>query len=91
MNANINLYYGVFLNNLDKYNKVFTKSFSVDKSKLKKLKYQSVAQWDSVGHMTMIGKLEEIFKITLEMDDIIDFSSYEKGKKILKKYKILIK
>jgi len=41
--------------------------------------------------MTMISKLEEIFKITLEMDDIIDFSSYEKGKKILKKYKILIK
>jgi hypothetical protein len=27
-------------------------------------------------------------KLLLDMDDIIDFSSFEKGKKILKKYKI---
>tara|TARA_B100001057_G_C22786230_1_gene925683 strand:- start:1239 stop:1475 length:237 start_codon:yes stop_codon:yes gene_type:complete len=78
------------LTNLDKYNKVFIKNFSVDKSKLKKLKYESVPQWDSVGHMSMVGDLEDIFKISLDMDDIIDFSSFEKGKKILKKYKIKI-
>ena len=78
------------MTNLDKYNKVFIKTFSIDKSKLKKLKYQSIIQWDSVGHMSMIGALEETFKITLDMDDIIDFSSFEKGKKILKKYKIKI-
>ena len=78
------------MTNLDKYNKVFIKSFSVDKSKLKKLKYESVPQWDSVGHMSMVGDLEDIFKISLDMDDIIDFSSFEKGKKILKKYKITI-
>ena len=35
----------------------------------------------SVGHMSMIAKLEETFNITFEMDDIIDFSSSE-GKKI---------
>jgi acyl carrier protein len=79
------------LSNLDKYSKVFIKTFSIDKSKLKKLKYQSVSQWDSVGHMSMVGALEDVFKITLDMDDIIDFSSFEKGKKILKKYKITIK
>ena len=78
------------MNNLDKYSKVFEKSFSVNKSKLKKLKYQSIPQWDSVGHMTMIGSLEDVFNISLEMDDIIDFSSFEKGKKILKKYKVKI-
>ena len=75
---------------LDKYDKVFIKSFKIKKDKLKKLKYQSIAQWDSVGHMSMIGALEDAFKITLDMDDIIDFSSFEKGKKILKKYKIKI-
>ncbi len=78
------------MSNLDKYIKVFTKTFSVNKLKLKKLKYQSISQWDSVGHMSMIGALEDAFKITMEMDDIIDFSSFEKGKKILKKYKITI-
>tara|TARA_Y100000389_G_C16998656_1_gene288427 strand:- start:117 stop:359 length:243 start_codon:yes stop_codon:yes gene_type:complete len=74
----------------DKYDKVFIKSFKIKKDKLKKLKYNSIPQWDSVGHMSMIGSLEETFNITLEMDDIIDFSSYEFGKKILKKYKIKI-
>ena len=78
------------MNNLDKYSKVFIKTFSIDKSKLKKLKYQSIPQWDSVGHMSMVGALEDAFKITLDMDDIIDFSSFEKGKKILKKYKVKI-
>ena len=75
---------------IDKYDKVFIKSYKVKKDKLKKLKYQSINQWDSVGHMSLMGALEETFKITLEMDDIIDFSSYEFGKKILKKYKIKI-
>ncbi len=75
---------------IEKYDKVFIKSFKIKKEKLKKLKYESIAEWDSVGHMTMIGALEETFKITMEMDDIIDFSSYEFGKKILKKYKIKI-
>ena len=38
--------------------------------------------------MSLISELEEIFKITFETDDIIDFSSYKKGKEILKKYKV---
>ena len=69
------------MNNLDKYCKVFIKTFSIDKSKLKKLKYQSIPQWDSVGHMSMVGALEDTFKITLDMDDIIDFSSLKKVRK----------
>ena len=78
------------MSNSDKYAKIFVKIFSVSKSKLKKLKYQSIPQWDSVGHMSMISSLEEAFKITMDIDDIVDFSSYEKGKKILKKYKVKI-
>ena len=38
--------------------------------------------------MTLMSGLEESFGITLETDDIIDFSSYKKGKEILMKYKI---
>ena len=79
------------MDNRSKYENVFIKSFSVNKNVLKKdLKYNTISKWDSVGHMTMIGKLEDTFKITMEMDDIIDFSSFKKGIKILKKYKIKI-
>ena len=80
------------MDNKSKYNKVFIECFSVKEKILSKdLKYNSIPQWDSVGHMSMIAALEESFDITLEMDDIIDFSSYNVGKKILKKYKIEIK
>ena len=36
------------------------------------IKYNDVAEWDSIGHMTLMSALEEEFKITLETDDIID-------------------
>ena len=38
--------------------------------------------------MTLISDLEGKFKITFETDDVVDFSSYKKGKEILKKYNI---
>ena len=79
------------MGNLDKYNKSFVDTFSIKKEKLKKLKYNAIPKWDSIGHMALMGKSEETFNISMEMDDIIDFSSYEFGKKILKKYKIIIK
>ena len=67
------------MDNKTKYENVFIKSFSINKKILKKdLKYNTIPKWDSVGHMTMIGKLEDTFKITMEMDDIIDFSSFKK-------------
>ena len=75
----------------EKYDEVFMESFEIRKKDLNKnLKYESIESWDSVGHMSMIGNLEEVFDIVMEMDDIIDFSSYEEGKKILKKYNIEI-
>ena len=61
-----------------------------DKDLKKDIKYNTIKEWDSVGHMNMIGELENSFNISMEMDDIIDFSSYKKGIKLLKKYKILI-
>ncbi len=74
----------------ERYKKTFVQSLSIEKDKVNNdLKYNDLPEWDSIGHMTLISDLEEEFKITLETDDIIDFSSYEKGKEILKeKYKI---
>ena len=75
--------------NIEKYQNAFIESFNIEKSMLnEELKYESIPEWDSVGHMTMISNLEEVFDIVMEMDDIIDFSSFDIGKEILKKYKI---
>ena len=76
--------------NIEKYKNCFVESLEIDKNVVnEKLEYNSIPEWDSIGHMTLIADLEEGFKITFETDDIIDFSSYQKGKEILKeKYKV---
>lgn len=79
------------MDNKSKYDSVFLESFSVKEDQLSdNLEYNSIPEWDSVGHMSMIAGLEEAFDITLEMDDIIDFSSYKAGKEILAKYAVII-
>ena len=74
------------MSNQNKYNKAFKESLSISEKLInEKLKYNDIPEWDSIGHMTLISSLEEEFNITFETDDIIDFSSYEKGKEILLK------
>ncbi len=74
--------------NKEKYNKSFEDTFLIDSDKVQDLEYQSIEAWDSVGHMSLMASLEEAFNIEMEIDDIIDFSSYEVGIKILKKYNV---
>ena len=40
--------------------------------------------------MSLMAALEDAFDIMLETEDIIEFSDYEKGKEILKKYDVEI-
>lgn len=77
------------MSNLELYKKTFISSLSIDEKVFsEKLEYNEIPEWDSIGHMTLMSGLEESFGITLETDDIIDFSSYKKGKEILEKYKV---
>ena len=73
------------MTNLEKYNQAFMETFEITADKLEGLKYQDIVAWDSVGHMSLIGRLEDTFDIMMDTDDIIDFNSYEKGKEILRK------
>lgn len=78
------------MNNLEKYNQAFITGLSLSEDQLNEnLKYQDIEAWDSVGHMNLIAELEDAFDIMIDTDDIIDFSSYEKGKEILAKYDIV--
>jgi len=74
------------MTSLNKYNNVFCENLNVTEEQLIGLKYQDVELWDSVGHMTLVAALEDEFDIMIDTDDIIDLSSYEKGKEILAKY-----
>ena len=77
------------MKNKDKYIDIFIESLSIDKKKFnEKLKYNDIPEWDSINHMTLMSGLEEGFNISMDSDDIIDFSSFKKGIQMLKKYKV---
>jgi acyl carrier protein len=79
------------MSNKEKYKEIFINALSIDNSKFhEKLKYNEIPEWDSIGHMTLMSGLEDGFNISIETDDIVDFSSFKKGIEILKKYKIQI-
>ena len=68
------------MKNKKKYIEIFIKSFSMDKKKFnEKIKYNDIPEWDSIGHMSLMSDLEEGFNISIDTDDIIDFSSFNKG------------
>ncbi len=71
------------MKNLEKYNQAFCESLELTEDQLEGLKYQDIPAWDSVGHMGLIAAIEDTFDIMMDTDDIIDLSSYEKGKEIL--------
>ena len=62
------------MTNLEKYDRLFLTAF------------RGIPLWDSLGHMDLMGDMEETFKISIGTADVLDFSSYEKGKEILAKY-----
>jgi acyl carrier protein len=73
------------MTNDELYKKVFCETFQIEESQLTGLTYQGVKSWDSIGHMALVADLEESFDVMMETDDIINMSSFEKGKEILTK------
>jgi len=78
------------MTNLEKYTQAFANTFGISSEQTIGLKYQAITNWDSVGHMSLIAALEEAFDIMMDTADIIDLSSFEKGKEILAKYDVAI-
>jgi acyl carrier protein len=52
------------------------------------LHYREIKEWDSVGHMVLVGALEETFDVMLDTDDVLDMSSFDKAIEILGRYDV---
>lgn len=78
------------MSNLERYNRTFRMLFRKKDEELEELRYRGIALWDSIGHMDLMGELEEEFDIRIDTIDVLDFTSYEKGKEILGRYGVLI-
>lgn len=77
------------MTNMEKYLVVFKEALELDDAVLTDdLAFDSIPEWDSVGHMRLMAALEDAFEIMFETEDIMDFNSLGKGKEILKKYDV---
>ena len=77
------------MNNLEKYNQAFIEVFGVEESTLgSNFNKDSVDGWDSVHQLNIIALLEESFDIMFDPEDIMELTSYEKGKELMAKYEV---
>lgn len=75
------------MQNLVKIENVFRTTLGLTENyDVKNLTYNTIPEWDSIAHMTLIGGLENAFNIMFDTDDILDLSSFNKALEIMTKY-----
>jgi len=68
---------------------IFSESLAISTEEvIDSLEYNTIPKWDSLGHMSIVAKIEDTFNIMLDTDDILDMNSFGKAKEILSKYDI---
>ncbi len=50
------------------------------------VRYQEAEGWDSITHMALVGEMEDELGIMLDVDDVIDMSSFDRVVEILSRY-----
>ena len=79
------------MDNLKKYKEVFINTFNVNEDEVEQLHYKELDKWNSADHLILISNLEDAFGIRMEFEDIVAFTSFKEGIKVLEKYKIKMK
>ena len=66
--------------------KIFISSLGLKKNiNFNKLKYGD-PNWDSVAHMKLIAQIEKKLKISIDVEDVVDMSSFKKAISLIDKY-----
>ena len=77
------------MGNIEKYNEAFVHVFGAQATNLNdNYGKDTVEEWDSVHQLSLMAELEEAFDIMFDPEDIMEMTSYAKGKEILAKYDV---
>jgi acyl carrier protein len=61
---------------LTKVREAFKSAFDIDpQSVTMETTASDISGWDSVGHLSLAGSLEEVFGISLDVDDLMEMES----------------
>lgn len=73
--------------NGDKLRESFSRSLGIPRERVTDdLAYNTIKQWDSVGHMALVADLEGAFDVMFDTDDILGMSTVAKAREILARY-----
>ena len=75
--------------NSDKLRECFTRSLGIPLERVTDdLAYNTIKEWDSVGHMALVVEIEGEFDVMLDTDDILGLSSVAKAREVLSRYDV---
>jgi acyl carrier protein len=68
----------------DKLHQTFSRALGLPLERVSDtLAYNTIKEWDSVGHMALVVELETDFNVMFDTDDILGMSSVAKAREIL--------
>lgn len=78
------------MNNLEtELKNIFKNIFKINLNKIsKKTNYKNTKNWDSLSHVKLIMAIESKFKLSIDPDQSITFTSFDQIIKYLKKNKL---
>ena len=73
--------------NADKLRDCFSQSLGIPLERVTEdLAYNTIKEWDSVGHMALVAEIEGTFDVMFDTDDILGMSTVAKAREILGRY-----
>ena len=78
------------MSNIEKLKEAFVEGLEIPVEEVETATMDSVEKWDSIGQMSLVAIIEEAFEIEFEPDEVMQFTSFEAGKNILKNHNIEI-
>ena len=74
---------------MEKFNKIVSKIFKISPQDIKdSLTAKDLPNWDSMNYLLFIAELEKEFKVSFNMDEVLDANSLGAVKEILKFKKV---
>lgn len=70
---------------------IVAKVFNLDPEQITNASSQeTIGEWDSMGHLSLVTGLEDQFKISIAISDAITMTSVEQIKRVLKEYGVAL-
>ena len=76
------------MTNIEKLKEAFVEGLEMPLDDVENATMESVDKWDIIGQMSLVDIIEDAFGIEFEPDEVMQFTSFEAGKEILKNHNI---